>query len=190
MSDNPLTTEERLETILYQYLNLYERWSEDRQTFAKKGVELSDLITSFQNEVEQLSTLEARIQASFQKEMGSLVSAVRAQIKGVATEEAKAELQRASGQLSRVVEKTDHTLRQSFWEVAKSRWQWLGLTLVSGVLSGFLFSWCFLPVNYPFNAEQATLYSMGENLNDSLNGLSKGDQQRVMALLKKGMHAH
>lgn len=54
MSEPPLSPEARLEALLYQYLNLYERWSEDRQSFAQKGEALSALLAAVQTGVGQL----------------------------------------------------------------------------------------------------------------------------------------
>lgn len=42
-----LTPEEHLEAILFQFVNLYERWSEDRQKSAKQGSDIEKLVKQF-----------------------------------------------------------------------------------------------------------------------------------------------
>ena len=51
--EKPLNDREQLEALLYQYINLYERWSEDRQVFAKKGAELANSVKMIAAKVEQ-----------------------------------------------------------------------------------------------------------------------------------------
>ncbi|MCP4278799.1 MAG: hypothetical protein GY776_02190 [Alteromonas sp.] len=187
MPETPLSPEQRLEAILYQYVNLYERWSEDRQAFAQKGAELSKLSASVHAEVERLADVEQRVQQSLKKELVAVVSTAKAQIVGVATDQAKEELWRAAQQLNRVVTETEQTLQQSFWEVAKSRWQWFGITLAGGALSGFLFSFCFLPLHlHPLSETQLTWMSSGRAFDENFSDLSHADQDKVMRLLSKG----
>lgn len=50
--EKKLTQEDHLESILYQFVTLYERWSEDRQVAAKQGADLAKFVKQFVNQGE------------------------------------------------------------------------------------------------------------------------------------------
>jgi hypothetical protein len=56
-----LSLEDRLKAILYQFLKLYERWSEDRQVSMKELADLNELVGDFSQEVTQFKKLEPKV---------------------------------------------------------------------------------------------------------------------------------
>jgi len=51
-----LTAEERLKALMYQFIKLYERWSEDRQVLNKHLADQADMLKDF---TAQLNILRA-----------------------------------------------------------------------------------------------------------------------------------
>lgn len=45
--ERKLSQEDHLDSILYQFVTLYERWSEDRQVAAKQGADLAKVVKQF-----------------------------------------------------------------------------------------------------------------------------------------------
>ena len=54
-----LTPAEHLESILFQFVNLYERWSEDRQVAAKQGADIAKFVKAFSEQVANFESIEA-----------------------------------------------------------------------------------------------------------------------------------
>src|SRR5437660_576534 len=52
-----LTEEERLKALLYQYLALYERWSEDRQLVVKRDADYAALLQAFSKHLQSFRDL-------------------------------------------------------------------------------------------------------------------------------------
>jgi DNA-binding ferritin-like protein (Dps family) len=59
--EEPLTSEEHLESILFQFVNLYERWAEDRQVTAKQGADIAKFIKEFAGHVNDFALLEEKV---------------------------------------------------------------------------------------------------------------------------------
>jgi len=152
MNDTQLSATDRIEAVLYQYVNLYERWSEDRQMFAKKGADISNLIETIKEEVRRLELIDESVKDSLEKQLKVVVGELKIALVEMTTDEAKKELWEAGQQLKNIVSKVDLTLRQSMWEVTKSRWQWFGITMLasvsSAVLSSAIFIWWVLSHNF------------------------------------------
>lgn len=147
MSDKALTIADRMETVIYQYMNLYDRWSEDRQVFAKKGADIAKALEALSHEVNRLESIDARVKASLESQLKTVILKTQEAIVEASTKEVKQGLSRAIKQLESVVTDTDRTLRQSIWEVTKSRLQWFSLTILCAVLSSLVFNWWLLPNN-------------------------------------------
>ncbi len=56
--EESLTPSEQLEAILFQFVNLYERWSEDRQVAAKQGADIAKFVKEFAEQVEHFENIE------------------------------------------------------------------------------------------------------------------------------------
>jgi len=52
-----LTSQEHLEAILFQFVKLYERFSEDRQVCVKQSSDTAKLVSSFMDQVNRFETL-------------------------------------------------------------------------------------------------------------------------------------
>jgi hypothetical protein len=67
--EKPLTAEDHLEAILFQFVNLYERWSEDRQVGAKQGAKIEKLIMSLADEVSSFRSAGKKVREDIGKRM-------------------------------------------------------------------------------------------------------------------------
>lgn len=71
-----LTTEDRLKAIFYQFVKLYERWSEDRQVLAKLLADVSDNVKKFD---QQLNRFE-QIEPEYRKKLAELIRSESADV--------------------------------------------------------------------------------------------------------------
>lgn len=132
---------ERLGATLYQYINLYERWSEDRQSFAKRGAELMGVLEALQKEIKNLGAINHLVRQHLAQELQPVIESAKASIAEVATAEAKKSLTTAAQQLQQSARELQVMLNQSRNEIVKSRYQWFGFTLVVAVLVSLIVIW-------------------------------------------------
>ena len=186
MNESAMTLHERLEALLYQYVRLYERWSEDRQVFAQKGAELSQALAAMQTEIKHLSTIEASVRRSLSSELQSVVQATQKAVVLAATGEAKKSLEQAEQRFRAMIAEVDRAFRQTAREVVQSRWQWFTITVLSAVLGGLLFAWFLLPHRlYQLTQQQADLVSMGGRLLTIINHMPKKERQQLFRQLER-----
>jgi len=184
MSEDALKSSEQLEAILYQYVNLYERWSEDRQSFAKKGAELTALIETVESAVHQLEDVELRLKRLLSQRLEQIAEEVKTTLMKATTVTAKESLRQTTQHLQQVVVKTDRVLNDSREEITKGRWRWFAVTLVSAVLSSVVLAHWVLPANlHPLTPRQVASMQLGASFLVSLNHLPKPERDRLMKRL-------
>lgn len=185
MSDTPLTPTERLDAVLYQYINLYERWSEDRQVFAKKGADLSQAIDTMQKEIERLQTLEDRVEATLAQQCQGVAKQINETIVNTATAEAKKSMAAITQQCQQVVNNAQQTLHYSLKEIANARWQWISVTVLTAVFCSVLFSWLVLPnAVYSLNPSQIQTMARGQEFTALWRHLSRAERKKWWRQLK------
>ena len=59
--NNSLNNEDRLKGIAYQFLKLYERWSEDRQVLNKNMAAFEELLKIFIKEIKEFEKIEGQV---------------------------------------------------------------------------------------------------------------------------------
>ena len=132
---------ERLGATLYQYITLYERWSEDRQSFAKRGSELMGVLEALQKEIKNLGAMNHLVRQHLAQELQPVIESTKAAIAEVATLEAKKSLTAAAQQLQQSANELRVMLNQSKNEIVQSRYQWFGFTLLAAVIISILTIW-------------------------------------------------
>ena len=56
-----ISVEDRLKAIVYQFILLHDRWSEERQVAAKQGADMADLLKLFDYQIKNFKTLESKV---------------------------------------------------------------------------------------------------------------------------------
>jgi len=185
MPEATLPPEEQLKALLYQYVNLYERWSEDRQVFAKKGADLACVLQDFQAAIERLGTLEEQVRDRITQHLNTLLPTVREAIVKTATEDVQEKLQTAAERLEDIVWQTERTLQKSLWEVVKSRMLWCGVAVLGAALTGVVVTQLLLPHTlYSLTPYQIQVMEVGENFEGLLRRLSPAEEKRFLKSLK------
>ena len=133
-----MTQEERLTAIAYQFVQLYERWSEDRQVAAKLGADIAELVRLFTEQVENFEALETNVKealiASLQRAMTASAKTVGDEIRQAATrtlEEVNARLLTTVAKAERTIADTRHYVKSTFWVAIAG---WIALPIVSSLL--------------------------------------------------------
>jgi vacuolar-type H+-ATPase subunit E/Vma4 len=134
MSDaEVLTEEERLKALLYQYLALYERWSEDRQLVVKRDADYAALLQAFSKHLQSFRDLVPAVRKDTVESLQHALKQALAEESKPLQDLAKENLQRLVSELDRVVYKAQGAL--SAYESALTyEVKWNGLKIVAGIL--------------------------------------------------------
>lgn len=140
-----LKPEEQLEAILYQFVNLYERWSEDRQAAAKQGAELNKLVKNFSEEVINFKQLESNVKSQIRDSILNAGTTVTKSIGNQIKADAQEAIKEASATLSKAVQQTQQTLAEAGNEVNGGLWRLVFGSFFCAILTALLILWFFIP---------------------------------------------
>lgn len=165
MSDTQLSTTDRIEAVLYQYVNLYERWSEDRQAAAKQSAEITKLIQTFTEQVQKFKTLEQHVKheikesirnaaVSIEKHIGEEIVKVAADKTSVASEQLQSSARQAALMLD--------TYKR---EVIATRWHAVLISSFTTIITCLLLVWLIIPSpTLPLTNQQINILNEGRLL--------------------------
>lgn len=136
-TEDELTSEERLKGLLYQYVSLYERWSEDRQVAAKRAADHADLLRQFSAQVVQFKTLAPEVRNDLKKSLNQELIQAIARVSDPLKAHAAQTMGTFVKDLGQSVFDAREALRycQATYtrEVARRQWKILGAVLVGCV---------------------------------------------------------
>ncbi len=184
-SETTLTLEDRLKAIAYQFVALYERWSEDRQVAAKQGAETAELVALLKQQVMAFGQLEpavrARISQSIHQAASESIQAVR---EGVAQQTRDAVSQSAE-RLIVSVQTAERTLMGYQQVTRHHHWQVIGVAVASTITTSLLLVWLLIPrPTLPLSAEQVSALQIGSMVEQAWPDLSRKEQRRWLKTLK------
>ena len=130
----PLTPDQQLQAVLYQYVKLYERWSEDRQVLMAQVAKLETVIQNLSNEVDSFAELELDIQkqirSSIQQASTQIVQSVKQEARALVEEKIHSQIER----LDQMLGKTELLLRDYGTQTRREKWKIPGAAILSGLL--------------------------------------------------------
>ena len=184
-SETPLTLEDRLKAIAYQFVALYERWSEDRQVAAKQGAETAELVALLTQQVMAFGQLEpavrARISESIQQAARESIQAVR---EGVECQTREAVSQSAE-QLTASAQRAEKALLNYQQLTRHHHWQVIGVAVLSTITTSLLLVWLLIPrPALPLTAEQVLDLQLGHEVAQVWPELTKDERKHLLAQLK------
>lgn len=173
-----LSVEEHQKAVLFQFMTLYERWSEDRQVSAKQGYDLAKRLEQFSKEVERFSSIEEAVIVKLRKSLNEATIALSEQV-NTATAEA---LNTTLGSSIARMEKTSRTVETILATHQQIRWLSQLKTLLLNVLCSLLVSglvlWFFMPQpTLPLTEEDMNIYVIGKRFARIWPTLSKEKKQ-------------
>lgn len=187
--EQPLTLEDRLKAIAYQFIKLYERWSEDRQVLMKQAADTATLMQAFEKQLNQFK----KIDADFRENLGQFI---RQEAANVAEEVGDAVGESASKAATKQVKAVANALQQTvdsaqaaiqaqtdtikgitwvFWAIVFT------VSLVGGLSAGGLV-YHFMIKPPALTHDQQITMGAGEFLQNVWPKLSKPEQQRLLKI--------
>jgi hypothetical protein len=178
-----LTMEDRLKAIAYQFISLYERWSEDRQVAAKQGADIQELVEVFIEQVKQFKTLEPNVRLELLTSIQNATSSAFEKIGETIGQEATRATDHIAKQLAQVTDRTERTLTRYESETIATQWKIIGVSVVTTVLTSLLLVWLLIPKpTSPLTDEQLLTYQNGITMEKFWDKISKKEQNRLINL--------
>lgn len=184
-----LSIEDHQRALLFQFVTLYERWSEDRQVAAKQGYDLEQQLKQFTEEVKRFSSIEEAVIVKLRKSLNETVVTLSEKVSTATTEALNttigASVQRME-QASRAVETildSNQKIRM-FWQV-----KILAMNIVCSLVVSSLVLWFFIPnPTIPLTEEAMNTYVIGKRFERVWPTLSKEKQQWFLSRTQDKSH--
>lgn len=180
--------EDHQKALLFQFMTLYERWSEDRQVAAKHGYDLEQQLKKFSEEVGRFSSIEEAVIVKLRKSLNETVATLSEKV-NTATEEA---LSATLGSSMRRMEKSAHSVETILATHQQIRWlsqlKTIALNVLCSLVVSSLVLWFFMPQpTVPLTEEDMNTYAIGKRFARIWPTLSKEKQQWFLSSTK-GKH--
>lgn len=184
-----LSQEDHQKALLFQFVTLYERWSEDRQVAAKQGYDLAKQLEKFSKEVTRFSSIEEAVIVKLRKSLNETTVILSEKV-NAATAEA---LNTSLGSSLKRMEHSSRAVESLLAAHQKIRWLSQVKTLIlnllcSLVVSGFVV-WFFMPKpTLPLTKHDMNTYRVGEQFSLLWSTLPKEKQQWILSSIKDKEH--
>jgi hypothetical protein len=160
--EESLTPAEQLEAILFQFVNLYERWSEDRQVAAKQGADIAKFVKEFTDQVEHFESIEEFVRAQIRSSMNDATVLVASSISRAATDAIQKETSRAADDIRDAVSTAKGLLTSYQSSLNMTHWKMLGAMVLSSIATSLLIVYFLTPKpTLPLTGNDIQIYELG-----------------------------
>ena len=185
-----LTEEERLKAIAYQFIALYERWSEDRQVAAKQGADIAEFVKLFSEQVQSFKTLETEVRQAIITSIQQASTHVAKTVAEETSKEATRATEKLTQQLAHAVRDAEANLKVYQQEVIAWQWKVIGITMVTTLATCLLLVWLLIPKpTLPLSNEQIKYLNNGVLMEIVWPKLSKKEKDELMKLADNAIHS-
>lgn len=184
--NNQLNNEDRLKGIAYQFLKLYERWSEDRQVFNKNMAKQEEVLKLFTSQLNNLEKLEPQVRKELIVSIQNAIKSASQEIGKMIGESVTFEMDEACIELQKRINKANEMLEKHQENEKNSLLITIALMIGASIASSLLIVWLLMPKpTLPLTDDQMGVYHDGQFLNDFWPKLSKKEQQHLTNLANK-----
>jgi hypothetical protein len=136
--EDTLTNTERLQALLYQYLALYERWSEDRQIAAKRAADHAEMVQQFSTQLQAFKAFVPHLELELVDRVRTALASAVQEVGEPLQNRAKENLDRLIQEMDRVVYKAHSALSayqtSHAQEVKRSQWKVISIAVAVCIL--------------------------------------------------------
>ena len=185
VSEKKLSNQDHFEAILYQFINLYNRFSEDRLVAAKQGSDIEKCIERFSAEVTRFEDLEdnlrEEIETSIHKEAKNMAEYMGRTVADAARQEIKPIINK----LTESLEEAEDILSQYQRASYREKWIWIGATIFTSILASILTVRYLMPQPVlPLTEDQFKTYQSGQVFEMVIPKLSKRQQDLIFDIAR------
>lgn len=190
-NEQELTMEDRLKAIAYQFIKLYERWSEDRQVLMKQAADTATLMQQFDQQLNQFKEIDA----AFRKRLGEFIRQEAANVgKEVgeavgqsASEAATAQVEAVAESLQKTVDSAQRAIQAQTDTIKSITWVFWVIVFAVGLFGGLSAGavvYHFMIKPPALTKDQQLTLEAGEFAQSLWPKLSKKEQQRLLKIEK------
>ena len=184
-TERALSSEDHQQALLFQFVTLYERWSEDRQVAAKQLYDLTKKLERFSEEVERFSRIEEAVIGKLKQNLHETVVDLSEKVGSATTGVLNNTLGSSVKRMDEAA-KAVETILAGHQEI---RWLSQVKTLALNVffslmVSGFIV-WFFMPKpTLPLTKKDMDTYMVGKKFSLLWSTLPKEKQQWILSAVK------
>lgn len=183
--EESLTPEEHLEAILFQFVNLYERWSEDRQVTAKQSADLAKFVKEFAQQVNKFASLEEKVRDDIHASMRTEAENMAVYLGQSIGEAARKQIAPTVKTLEEASDEARGNLVGYYRELSSYKWITIGVATLTTILTSLLIVKLLMPAPVmPLTAQQLDTYESGEAFQLILSKLSTRQKQWLFDVAK------
>ena len=184
-TESKLSAADRLSGVLFQFVRLYERWSEDRQEFIAQAEKLEAVLNQMSAAAKGMGEFEPQVGQAVEE---SLQRATRKVVQVVLN--ATGDLANRTDGLNTALSQAESLLKRYEVQTLWSDWKhWITITLtaiVGGAIVGLLVARLMMPtINVSLTDSEAETLRQGEKFNWVWPLLSPVEQKHYEQLAKK-----
>jgi hypothetical protein len=188
---NVLTQEEHLESILFQFVTLYERWSKDRKVAAKQGADIEKFIKTFAAEVDRFSKLEDATIAKLKKGLEQATESIATMLPNTVAHAVNRAMDDSAGKIKESVRQAEQMLVEYQSSLNWSHWKTIAVTALSSIATSLLIVWWLMPApTLPLTDQQIKTYQAGQVLTSFWGKLSNRQQKWLSDLAQGKTNNH
>lgn len=170
-----------LKGILFQYANLYERWSEDRQVGARQAAALKDILDDLTKQVNRFASLDTQVEKALVDAVTATVTHASQQLQAGLDTQVRQELQTILTSLHGAVQQAVDVLT-CYQRDQQTRWLWVVFgSIVTGLLVGLITAKVLLPLSLVQLTEQQVIQlQFGQRLEKVWGTLPQFIRQKIL----------
>lgn len=190
--EEALSPEEHLESILFQFVTLYERWSEDRQVAAKQGADIAKFVKEFAQQISHFKLLEERVRENINTSIQTEAKNMAVYMGRTVGDAASKEVEPTVRKLRDAVDESENVLSRYRSTLSFANWEMVAVSVAASVLASLLIVWWLVPKpTLPLTSQQARYLVTGESFNEIWPKLTKAEKERFKKLAEEnGMVIH
>jgi hypothetical protein len=178
-----LTQEERLRVISYQFVSLYEQWSEDRKMLLRQAADIDELIAVLKKQAKHSEFLSLSVRDKIERSIEKGAAGVAKTVSEEMTKEAVRTTERIIAPLSDATDKAWRTLRECQIEITSSVWKIFGIPIVSSIIISLIIVFFLMPTpKLALTDKQISYAAKGIAMEEAWPKLSQEEQHHWRAL--------
>lgn len=188
-TERPLSMEEHQQALLFQFVTLYERWSEDRQVAANQVYDLTKQLERFSEEVMRFSRIEEAVIGKLKQGLHETVVNLSEKVGGATADALNSTLGSSVTRMDGAA-KVVETILAGHQEIRwLSRVKTLALNILCSLVVSGLVVWFFMPKpTLPLTKHDMDTYRVGEKFSLLWSTLPKEKKQWILSAIKDKEH--
>ena len=184
LEQQKLTSQEHLEAILFQFVKLYERYSEDRQVGIKQSSDTAKLVSHFTAQVNRFEQLAPAVREQLTNSIKAIMTHAAQEVSQEINTAAFRATENITHQLKSAAEDVERTLMRANTDAKHQFLKTILIAVGSAIASGMLIAWLLMPkITMQFSSEQIQQMRYGQALEMIWTKMSKKEQTRFLHLI-------